>query len=104
MIPFSFFNFRYWGKRDVDLQFTVGVGVNTNGPGTAVEYLLSPFTVNIKGANIHWGLHWGRRQELKNGFAVGNQVSGVSSAPVRNPYKPAFGFGLSYDLPLPKAK
>jgi hypothetical protein len=61
------------------------------------------------GPSLQWGslvfstvLHYGRQTELTSGVHVGDQLgTSPPAVPTVNAYKPAFGIGLTYRLPLP---
>lgn len=104
VIPFTFVNVRlgHWRVKDRSFTFNIapGVGINPNSGSTEVEFALGP---SFGWDNIYFfgGFHFGRQTNLLNGFKIGDRVPDSFVTPVGRSWQSAFGFGVSYRVPLP---
>lgn len=81
------------------ILFSGGLGLNV--ATKSADFALGP--------SLQWGsivfsalLHYGRQTELTSGVHVGDHLgTSPPAVPIVNAYKPAFGIGVTYRLPLP---
>lgn len=101
IIPFTFYNYRFWGDRKFSLNASAGVGVNPNNGSNQVEFFFGG-SVGYKNVFFELGGHAGRWQELGGGFVIGDAVSTAPpSVPIERRYTVRPAFGVSYKIPLP---
>jgi hypothetical protein len=98
LVNYRLYNFQTDQGR-LAILFSGGLGLN-------IVTKSADFAV---GPSLQWGsvvfstvLHYGRQTELTSGVHVGDQLGTSPPAlPIVNAYKPAFGIGVTYRLPLP---
>jgi hypothetical protein len=103
LIPFTFYNYRFFGGRKFSLNGTGGVGVNPNNGAAQVEFFAGG-AVGVQNVFVQMGAHVGRWQELGGGLILGDLVpSGVGPPPVpiERRYTVRPGVGISFKMPLP---
>jgi hypothetical protein len=100
IVPFSFYNYRFWGDRKFSLNGSGGVGINPNNGATQVEYFFGG-AVGFHNVFLQFGGHVGRWQELGGGFNLGDTVPAAIPVPIERRYTIRPAVGVSYKLPLP---
>lgn len=100
IVPFSFYNYRFWGDRKFNLNGSGGVGVNPNNGATQVEFFFGG-AVGFRNVFLQFGGHVGRWQELGGGFNLGDVVPAAIPVPIERRYTIRPAVGVSYKLPLP---
>jgi hypothetical protein len=100
IVPFSFYNYRFWGDRKFSLNGSGGVGINPNNGATQVEYFFGG-AVGFHNVFLQFGGHVGRWQELGGGFNLGDTVPAAIPVPIERRYTIHPAVGVSYKLPLP---
>ena len=100
LVPFSFYNYRFWGDRKFSLNGSGGVGINPNNGATQVEYFFGG-AVGFHNVFLQFGGHVGRWQEFGGGFNLGDVVPSAVPVPIERRYTIRPAVGVSYKLPLP---
>jgi hypothetical protein len=107
VIPFSFLNWRIPGLDGfrvrhwpAGINLTAGFGVNPNTGSKEPEFFAGG-AVGVGSVLLYLGAHIGRIQSLGGGFNLGDVVPAGISVPVNKSYQASFGFGISYQLPIP---
>jgi hypothetical protein len=106
-IPFSFLNWRIPGLDDFrihkwpgGINLTTGFGINPNTGSKEPEFFTGG-ALGVGSVLFYLGVHWGRVQSLGGNFNLGDVVPSGVTVPVNETYQRGFGFGISYQLPIP---
>jgi hypothetical protein len=100
LVPFTFYNYRFWGGRKFNLNGSGGVGVNPNNGSAQVEFFFGG-SLGFNNVFLQLGGHVGRWQELGGGLVIGDAVPAVIPVPIERRYTVRPSVGVSYKLPLP---
>jgi hypothetical protein len=79
----------------------IGAGIGANLSSKTADFAAGP-SFQYGSVLITPVFHYGRQTELTNGVKVGDMLGTSPPAlPTNNFWKPAFGFAISYKVPIP---
>jgi hypothetical protein len=105
LVPFSFLDIRLTtlevNSFPVQVNFGLGVGVNSNNGNRQVEYFAGP-SLSAKNVHLHLGWHFGKWAEPSGGYKVDDIVPAEKfpGVPVQRRDIDKFAVGISYRLPV----
>jgi hypothetical protein len=105
VVPFSFINVRLgrpwpWAGRNMTFNFAPGVGVNPNNGGNAAEFFLG-LSLGFGNVFVAAGSHVGHELRPANNYhLLDRPPADLKVVPTETPWKPGFGFAVSYRIPL----
>jgi hypothetical protein len=88
-----------WGKLKCDVAFSVGGGFNPKGD-TPTGEAATGFSFGVRNFYLSPLLHFGRQTQLQPGYTVKQKVTDKYTPLTHDVWTPAFGFAITYRLPL----